>query len=99
MENNSSNYLIQLGKNIKLTRESLNLSQEELAMMSGLHRTFIGAVERGENNISFNNLVNIAGVLGISLEKLFEGIKPKPPQMTDQFKKIKSHFDKLNGNK
>ncbi|MFQ5630257.1 MAG: helix-turn-helix domain-containing protein [bacterium] len=54
-----------IGSNIKHYRTSLGLSQEKLAELAGLHRTYIGAVERGERNISANNISKIAQVLGV----------------------------------
>lgn len=50
-------------------------SQEEFAHVSGLHRTYIGQIERGEKNISFSNLVKISGVLGVTLSELLAGLE------------------------
>lgn len=54
-----------IGSNIRHYRNVLGMSQEKLAEKAGLHRTYIGAVERGERNISANNISKIAEVLGI----------------------------------
>jgi transcriptional regulator with XRE-family HTH domain len=62
--------LTNIGQNIRSLRKSKHLSQEELAELSGLHRTFIGAVERGERNISINTLSKIAFALDTSLKEL-----------------------------
>ncbi|MFZ7173679.1 helix-turn-helix domain-containing protein [[Pasteurella] aerogenes] len=62
--------LKQLGLSIKLERVRKGLSQEELAELSGLHRTYIGMVERAERNISVLNLVLIAKALDISIDTL-----------------------------
>ena len=43
--------------------------------MSGLHRTYIGQIERGEKNISFDNLVKIAGVFEVTLAELMSGLE------------------------
>ena len=50
-------------------------SQEEFAHISGLHRTYIGQIERGEKNISFDNLSKVAGVLGVTLSELLSGLE------------------------
>ena len=54
-----------LGSNIKHYRTALGLSQEKLAEFAELHRTYVGAVERGERNISAKNIAKIAEVLGV----------------------------------
>jgi transcriptional regulator with XRE-family HTH domain len=64
----------QLGNNIRQRRTQLGLSQEQLAEKANLHRTYIGAVERGERNISLDNILAIAQALGISGSELLEGI-------------------------
>ena len=64
--------LKQLGLSIKLARVRKELSQEELAESAGLHRTYIGMVERAERNITVINLVQIAKALDVSLDKLFD---------------------------
>jgi transcriptional regulator with XRE-family HTH domain len=64
-----------LGSNIKQIRLELELSQEQLAEKADLHRTYVGAVERGERNISLNNILAIARALGISASQLLEGVE------------------------
>ena len=64
--------LKQLGLSIKLARVRKGLSQEELAELAGLHRTYIGMVERAERNLTVINLVQIAKALDVSLDKLFD---------------------------
>ena len=51
------------GKRLKMIRLSQNISQEELAFRSGLHRTYISSVERGERNISLANIAKLAKAL------------------------------------
>lgn len=53
--------------NIKAFRLAQGLSQEALADLAGLHRTYIGAVERGERNITLLNANRIAEALGVKL--------------------------------
>ncbi|ART82222.1 transcriptional regulator [Oceanisphaera profunda] len=65
----------QFGKNVKLFRQKIGISQEALAEKSSLHRTYIGSVERGERNISLENIVHLASALGVTPEELLKGIK------------------------
>ena len=62
--------LFSLGEIIREKRKALGYSQEGFADLVGLHRTYIGSVERGEKNISFINLRKIAEKLNISLSEL-----------------------------
>ena len=55
-------------------RNAIGMSQEDLAEASGLHRTYIGMIERGEKNISIKNIEKIATGLGISISKLTEDL-------------------------
>ena len=52
-------------KNLKLYRNKKGLSQEKLAELAGLHRTYIGAVERERRNISLINIERIANALEV----------------------------------
>lgn len=61
------------GLQVKHYRKSKNLSQEELAHICGLHRTYIGSVERGERNITLRNAEKIAQALDESLLSFFAG--------------------------
>lgn len=61
----------QVGKRIKKIRLSLNLSQEDCALNSGLNRTYFGSVERGERNISVINLNKICKSFKVSLKDFF----------------------------
>lgn len=65
-------YLKHVGKNIRKLRTNLELSQEKLALNSGLDRTYIGSVERGERNISVLNLRKIADALHVKSSDLLK---------------------------
>ena len=63
------------GQRVRQARISLGLSQEELEEATGLHRTYVGSVERGERNISLENIVKIASALRTTASKLLDGIR------------------------
>jgi len=67
--------LIEFGKKVKLERENLGLSQEKLAEKAGVHRTYIGMIERAEKNISLLSIQKLSNALGISLRELFREIQ------------------------
>jgi len=58
------------GKNVRSRRAAVGVSQEALADLSGLHRTYVGAVERGERNVSLLNICRLAKALGCSPAEL-----------------------------
>ena len=64
---------IQFGARIAELRKQLNISQEELAERCGVHRTYIGSIERGEKSPTLNTLEKFAKGLGVSLVDLFSG--------------------------
>lgn len=59
-----------LARNLREYRKQENLSQEEFAAMCGLHRTYVGSVERCERNVTLNTLQIFASVLGVSVAEL-----------------------------
>ena len=62
--------LEKFGNTIRNIRLSQNISQEKLAELSNLHRTYIGMVERGERNISLRNIEKIAIALKVNIKSL-----------------------------
>ncbi|MFA5549734.1 MAG: helix-turn-helix transcriptional regulator [Porticoccaceae bacterium] len=59
-----------MSANIRRLRKELDLSQEELADKCGLHRTYVGAVERGERNVTLSSLEALAGALDVDVPTL-----------------------------
>jgi transcriptional regulator with XRE-family HTH domain len=66
--------LKKFGKKLKTIRIKRSLSQEKLAEEAGVHRTYIGMVERGEKNITLLNIKRMAKALGVTVSKLLEGL-------------------------
>jgi transcriptional regulator with XRE-family HTH domain len=63
-------------QNVRKTRIAKNLSQEDLAEKASLHRNYIGGVERGERNISVDNMERIAVALETTISKLLQPVSP-----------------------
>jgi transcriptional regulator with XRE-family HTH domain len=59
------------GTRVRQLRGDRGWSQEQFADLCGLHRTYIGSIERGEQNISLVNIEKVAATLGVSLAELF----------------------------
>lgn len=70
--NKKNETLIKFGKAVRTARKNNDLSQEELAYKVGLHRTYIGMIERAEKNITLINIKKIANALHIPINKLME---------------------------
>ncbi len=67
---NKKKILVIFGNRVKEERLKNSLSQEELAAKAGVHRTYIGMIERGEKNITLGNIEKIAGALGLTISEL-----------------------------
>lgn len=63
-----------VGERIRQRRRGLDLSQEALAHLCGLHRTFVGTIERGEANPTLGTLVLLANGLDVDVAELVQGV-------------------------
>ena len=64
--------LREFGLRIQQERKKLGMSQEELAFRAGMHRTYIGMIERAERNITLSNIKKLADALQLNIKDLFE---------------------------
>lgn len=60
---------------VKVRREKLGLTQEDLADKAGIHRTYLSDIERGSRNVSIVNIERLALALGMKLSALFEDVE------------------------
>lgn len=60
------------GRRVRELRERMGVSQEALATRAGIHRTYMGGVERGERNISLKNIIRLAEALKVRPQNLFD---------------------------
>lgn len=67
----SSNF----GLIIRELRKEKNLSQEELSFKAGVHRTYIGMIERGEKNITLENIQKLSIALETTMKVIFENLE------------------------
>lgn len=63
---------ITFGRNVQKERHARKISQEELAFRAGLHRTYIGMIERAERSISLQNAKKVADALNVKLDNLLD---------------------------
>lgn len=69
--------LVAIGTAVRLLRKKKGISQENLAEAAGLHRTYVGMIERGEKNITVLSATRIAKALGVSLSALIRASEGK----------------------
>lgn len=76
--------LVKIGKKIKEMRKLKGYSQEGFAAKAGLGRTYYGRIERGEQNVSIQNLIQIALTLGVEVGELIPNLRSlKKPYSKD----------------
>ena len=61
---------VRFGRRLREVRTRVGISQEKLAELAGLHRTYVSSVERGQRNISLFNIENLAHALGVKMAEL-----------------------------
>ena len=62
--------MVRFGKRLRAVREKVGISQEKLAELANLHRTYVSTVERGLRNISIVNIERLATALGVKMRDL-----------------------------
>jgi transcriptional regulator with XRE-family HTH domain len=65
-----SDALVRSGQKLRQLREQADISQEKLAELAGLHRTYVSSVERGKRNISLENIDRLARALDVPMARL-----------------------------
>ena len=68
---------------VKVRREELGLTQEDLAERAGIHRTYLSDVERGSRNLSLVNIERLAAALAVSMSALFRLVERRDPRRQD----------------
>ena len=66
---------VRFGRAVRRLRAREGYSQEAFAAKIGVHRTFVGSVERGETNISLENIARVAKALGMTVADLFAEVE------------------------
>lgn len=74
MENSKTKVLLRFAERVREERAKLGISQEALAVRAGVHRTYIGMIERAEKNITLNNIEKIAKALKVTITELMKQV-------------------------
>ena len=72
MNNLTKQYQIFLGRKVREEREKRGISQERLGELAKVHRTYVGMIERGEKNITLQNLLKFAKALDLRVRDLID---------------------------
>jgi transcriptional regulator with XRE-family HTH domain len=76
-----------LGRRIRELRSKHGWTQEQFAEFCGLHRTYMGHVERGEKNVSLSTVARVANALGVRIAALFGRAQPS---LSDEFAPVRA---------
>ena len=68
---------VQFGQRVRASRLALDWTQEKLADESGMHPTYIGDAERGERNVSLDNILKLAKALDVQPGELLDGLQDR----------------------
>ena len=71
VQNDTDSYLVLLGKAVRARRKELGMSQEALADASGVERSHMGKIERGERNVTVLNIIRVCEALGSKPSEIF----------------------------
>jgi transcriptional regulator with XRE-family HTH domain len=77
-----------LAENIRRIRREKTFSQERLAEICGLHRTYVGSVERGERNVSLSSLEAFSSALGVSVAELLTKREATDAETEEQVERL-----------
>lgn len=78
-----------LGQRIREERQRLNLTQAALAEAIDISNTYMGAIERGERNLTLDTLVRLVNRLGVTIDyMLADSVSESDPNILEQFKQI-----------
>jgi transcriptional regulator with XRE-family HTH domain len=64
--------LLRFGRKVRMERERRRISQEKFGELAGVHRTYVGMIERGEKNITLLNIEKFAQALDVTLKQLMD---------------------------
>lgn len=81
-----------VGGKVRELRKERGLSQEDLGELSGFHFSYIGGLERGERNVSLENLAKVAETLGVDIGELFGYVHEYDKPLTEKEKVLQEAF-------
>ncbi|MGP1283427.1 MAG: helix-turn-helix domain-containing protein [Parasphingopyxis sp.] len=73
---NERELLAELGQRIRAQRKAIGRTQEQLALLANVDRSYFGAVERGERNVTFTTLCRLCAALQCDVAALTNGLPP-----------------------